>query len=115
MKLYKILIILTLCLYNSNHAFSENKSVKWIEDIPIQEDFIIEKDLGFTYDTAEKRIIVFYGYTKKSDEEILNFYDENLKQLGWNGKLGKYKRNSEIMEIKKLQIKNVDIWKITLE
>ena len=48
--------------------------------------------MGFTYDTAEKRIIVFYGYTNKSDKEIFNFYDENLKQLGWYGKLGKYKR-----------------------
>ena len=76
--------------------------------------FTLESKLSFSFDTPEKRIIVFYAYSSNSEKEVISYYDEIMIELGWHGNLGEYKRGNERLKIKKLKIKDLDIWKITL-
>ena len=75
---------MTLCLHNSNHAFSENKSVKWIEDIPILSKAIINKKDAIEFDSSYCKIIIVHLNSKKSQHpELFEFYNKFFDDNKW--------------------------------
>ena len=73
------------------------------EDIPVIRGFEVIKNNASAFDSPAGSIvdISFVKFGNNKQDEILNFYDNTLNQLGWQKiSTGKYKRESQNLTVK---------------
>ena len=70
-------------------------------DIPLMEDFVSDENESFSFDTPAGQIVTFVAKTNRSAQEIRDFYDTALLELGWNktGSLS-YRRDQDKLDLK---------------
>ena len=75
-------------------------------DIPLMEDFVSDENESFSFDTPAGQIVTFVARTNRSTQEIRDFYDTALLELGWHktGSLS-YERDQDKLNLKITSLK----------
>ena len=77
----KIFLVLSLLLSMTVQA------VFWDgTDVPLLDDFVIDENESFSFDTPEGQILTLAGRTKTTVEKVRSFYVDSLTALGWQQK-----------------------------
>ena len=65
-------------------------------DIPLLDDFVVDENEGFSFDTPAGQILTISGSTKSSASSVKTFYKDSLTALGWTQKSATtYKRDQD--------------------
>ncbi len=71
-----------------------------LEDVPRMPTMEVIHDQGFVFDAPAARVVEVYTLVLAADEEIAQFYDNSLIQLGWaRSARNTYTRNDEKLTI----------------
>ena len=85
--------LLVLCLF---WAVSLQAAFLNGTDVPLMDDFVINENDSFSFDTPAGQIMTVIATGSSSKKEILSFYKESLNALGWQQKTTtKYVRDQD--------------------
>ena len=94
---------------------AETQQHRWAGDVPIMQDWQIEPELGFAFDSPNGRIVMIFASTAADEDDIMAFYAQTLAQLGWTGGAGNWVRNTEKLVIGKVQTARGALWRLMLQ
>ena len=94
---------------------AEIQQYRWVGDVPIINGWVIEKELGFAFDSPNGRIVMIFASTDLSQQEIMSFYSVALAQLGWEGAGGVWFRGPEKLLINKVITAHGLLWRLMLQ
>jgi len=78
-----LLAIVGLLLTTSPAMAAEPAYVAGLEDLPLMPGLAELSGSGFSFDTANGRIVEAYASGDVEEAQVLQFYAETLPQLGW--------------------------------
>ena len=94
---------------------AETVQSRWVADVPIMPDMVIEQGLGFAFDNPDGRIVTIYRSGDVSEANVRSYYAQALEPLGWTQISSKrWKREQEIHQVSTTSAAGVSLWKITL-
>tara|TARA_Y100000588_G_scaffold28251_1_gene27645 strand:- start:428 stop:805 length:378 start_codon:yes stop_codon:yes gene_type:complete len=92
-------LVMTI-LWPFSVGLASDKFVSGFSDLPIMPDMNEIREANLSFDTAGGRIVVAFARTSRRHDEVLDFYEESLKQLGWKKKTdGRFFRDSEVLAL----------------
>ena len=94
---------------------AETQQHRWAGDVPIMQGWQIEPELGFAFDSPNGRIVMIFASTEADEDDIMEFYDQTLLQLGWTGGAGDWVRDAEKLVISKVQTARGALWRLMLQ
>ena len=84
-------------------------------DIPLMDGMTVDENEGFSFDTPAGQIMTISAVSTSSKKEILDFYKESLKALGWQQKSDKeYHRDQDELTLQLTSLKGKTILKLQL-
>lgn len=93
-----ILAGVTLC---SSMVLAEQRYVNGIEDLPVPEGFVEQKDHTLIYDTLSGQVIEALYEGQSTLKDIKNYYADTLPELGWKKvAMSLYEREDEQLQLK---------------
>ena len=96
-------------------AKAETQQHRWAGDVPIMQNWQIEPELGFAFDSPDGRIVMIFASTSADEDDIMAFYGQTLVQLGWTGGAGNWVRDMEKLVIGKVQTARGALWRLMLQ
>jgi len=104
--------LFVLCLF---WAISTQAAFLNGTDIPLMDDFVINENDSFSFDTPAGQIMTVIATGSASKKEILAFYKESLNALGWQQKTDtKYVRDQDELVLNITQQKKATKVKIQI-
>jgi hypothetical protein len=94
---------------------AETQQHRWAGDVPIMQDWKIEPELGFAFDSPNGRIVMIFASTSADEDDIMAFYGQTLAQLGWTGGAGNWVRDAEKLMIGEVQTARGALWRLMLQ
>ena len=92
--------VIMIILWPFSLGLASDKFISGFSDLPIMPDMSEIREANLSFDTAAGRIVVAFARTSRGHDEVLAFYEESLKQLGWKKKPdGQFLRDSEILAL----------------
>ena len=96
-------------------AKAETQQHRWAGDVPIMQDWQIEPELGFAFDSPNGRIVMIFASTSAGADDIMAFYGQTLAQLGWTGGAGNWVSDAEKLVIDEVQTARGALWRLFLQ
>ncbi len=91
---------LVFALLCATVAYSADRFVRSIEDLPLMPGLAETADAGVIFDTPSGRIVQTEATGQVSRDQVLAFYAETLPQLGWHAlAAGLFRREDEVLKI----------------
>lgn len=91
------LVSVLLC---ATAAYSADRFVPGIEDLPLMPGLVEAPDTSVVFDTPSGRIVQTEATGQMSPERVLAFYAQTLPQLGWRSlEAGLFRREDEVLRI----------------
>jgi hypothetical protein len=91
------LVSVLLC---ATAAYSADRFVPGIEDLPLMPGLVEAPDASVVFDTPSGRIVQTEATGQMSREQVLAFYAQTLPQLGWRSlAAGLFRREDEVLRI----------------
>ncbi len=102
MKIFgiNILFILTafFFLYQSSQLSAQPEFIPGFEDVPVMQGMIWSGDRSFSFDSPEGSVVTAEFKTRNPVEDVLKYYDDTLKNLGWiRDRSGNYRRGVDVL------------------
>ena len=97
-------------LSSSQAAKSQQHS--WVGDVPIMADLSVEPALGFAFDSPSGRIVMIFASSTANAADILEFYNESLVAIGWDGGDGEWRRGPETLVISEVSTAAGRLWRL---
>ena len=99
MKLFFFICVMLFASVAGQAAF-------WADtDIPLMDNFVVDENESFSFDTPAGQIMTFIAKTTSSPKDVAAFYKIALQELGWKQvSEKKYKRDQDELD---LQISNL--------
>ena len=121
MKIKNIIISLLLFLIPTVSLAEEITFINGFEDLPLMREMTILEDVGITFDSLSGSIIEVYTEAPNIKyEDVFNFYEKTLPQLGWvfnknEQKLKSFSREEQNLTIEYIENSSGNIFRFSSE
>ncbi|MBH43217.1 MAG: hypothetical protein CMP25_00310 [Rickettsiales bacterium] len=103
-------VFISIALFLTFQLNSEIKFITGIEDLPIFESLEIDEDNLIIFDKADSRIITVNLSGSVNLEEVKDYYENILPNLGWKMRNKKeYVRDAEVLKLE-YEVKNKKVY-----
>ena len=93
-------------------AKAETQQHRWAGDVPIMPGWKIEPELGFAFDSPNGRIVMIFASSKAEAVDIIGFYNDSLRAMGWVGGNGTWRRGNETLVISEVSTAAGQLWRL---
>ena len=96
----------------SPNQAAQSQQHGWVGDVPIMADLSVEPALGFAFDSPNGRIVMIFASSKAEEVDIIGFYNDSLRAMGWVGGNGTWRRGNETLVISEVSTAAGQLWRL---